>query len=75
MVKVTIMNEPATINGYVWTSPVKGLAEFLNAFLPWHGASPSDPNPDLTAAQDAIKKFGGEIIHADPVEYVEGRIY
>jgi hypothetical protein len=75
MVKVTVAGQPATIDGYVWTSPVAGLADMLNAGLPWHGASPADGDPDLAAAQDAIAKFGGEILHADPVEYVEGRIY
>jgi hypothetical protein len=75
MVKVTIAGHPATIDGYVWTSPDAGLASMLNASLPWHGSSPANPHPDLTAAQDAIAVFGGEILHADPVEYVEGRIY
>ena len=75
MVKVIIDGEPATINNYVWASPAEGLADLLNSELPWHGAGPSDPNPDLTAAQDAVKKFGGEVLSFTPVEYVEGRIY
>ena len=75
MVKTIIAGQPATIEGYVWTSPDAGLAAMLNAGLPWHGAGPSDPNPDLTAAQDAVKTLGGEVLEASPVEYVEGRIY
>jgi len=75
MVKVIISGTKATINKYKWSSPDKDLAAMLNSSLPWHGAGPSDPNPDLTAAQDAIAKFGGEILQSDPVEYVEGRIY
>ena len=75
MVKVLIGKTPATIDGYVWESPDVLLASLLNGFLPWYGVSPSYPNPDLTAAQDAVKRFGGEVLSFTPVEYVEGRIY
>jgi len=75
MVRIKILDEVATINGYQWRSENESLTAMLTAMLSPFGTSPSDPHPDLTAAQDAIAVFGGEILHADPVEYVEGRIY
>ena len=75
MVKVLVGGTPATINNYVWRSKDVRLADMLNGRLPWYGVSPADPNPDLTAAQDAVKKFGGEVLSFTPVEYVKGRIY
>jgi len=75
MVKVLIGERTATISDYVWESSDPLFANLLNGRLSPFGTSPADPNPDLTAAQDAIAKFGGKILQADPVEYVEGRIY
>ncbi len=75
MVKVNIGGDAAEIEGYEWTGDNDALVGLLNAMLDSSGPSGADSNPDLTAAQDAISRLGGEILHADEVEYVEGRIY
>ncbi len=75
MVKVNIGGDVAEIEGYEWTGDNDALVDLLNAMLDSAGPSGADPNPDLTAAQNAIDRLGGEIVHADEVEYVEGRIY
>lgn len=75
MVTVNIAGDIATIDGYEWQSDNESLQELLNAMLHPSGPSGADPYPDLTAAEAAIAKLGGEVTHADEVEYVEGRIY
>lgn len=66
----------ATIDGYKWRSANLPLASLLNARLPIYGASGADPNPDLTAAQEAAKALGGAILdEGEPMESIEGRIY
>ena len=75
MVKIKTMGNEAIAQNGAWQSKDKLTQAMLRSLIPWHGVSPSDPNPNLTAAQKAIETFGGEILHADPVEYVEGRIY
>lgn len=75
MVKIETMKQIATINKYKWQSKNEALTAMLNAYLPTNGPSGADPNPDLTAARNIVAIFGGEILHADPTEYVEGRIY
>ena len=65
----------ATIDGYEWTSDDKNLAEYLNTMLDPLGPSGADPNPDLTAAQEAVKELGGKVVLFDEVESVPGRVY
>lgn len=65
----------ATIDGYEWTSDDKIFEDLLNTMLDPYGPSGADPNPDLTAAQAAVKQIGGKIISFDEVENVPGRIY
>ena len=75
MVRIKIFDEEATIDGYKWQAKNKSILAMLNSFLSPFGTSPSDPHPDLTVAQEVIDTVNGEILHADPAEYVEGRIY
>ena len=75
MVKIKTMGSEAVIQNGVWVSDDALTQEMLRSIVPWHGVSPSDPNPNLTFAEQAVSRFGGEILHADPVQYVEGRIY
>jgi len=65
----------ATITDYQWSSDNKQLQNLLNAALPETGPSGADPNPDHTAALNAIEAFGGEIVSFDEAEHVSGRIY
>lgn len=75
MVKVNIGGDIAEIKDYEWAGDNDALVDLLNAMLDSGGPSGADPNPNLTAAQAAISRLGGEILYADEVEYVEGRIY
>ena len=75
MVKVNISGEIAEIKDYKWTGDNDALVGLLNAMLDFGGPAGDDPHPSLTAAQNAIARLGGEIVHSDEVEYVEGRIY
>ena len=68
----------ATINGYHWKSESVGLARLLNAQLALNhpdGPGGEDPNPDLTAAREAVKAYGGEVLEFDRVKRVAGRVY
>ena len=65
----------ATIEKYNWTSENESLAELLNSMLPIYGPSGSDPNPDHTAAVEAVNLLGGEVVSFDQLPYVDGRIY
>lgn len=72
---IRINKSHARIDGYNWISADKGLERLLNSMLDPIGPSGADPNPDLHAAQAAIKELGGELIEFDEMEYVKGRIY
>lgn len=72
---VKIGPHKARIEGYVWTCEDKALQRLLNALLSPFGPSGSDPNPDASAAEAAVKTLGGRVLQADPTEYVEGRVY
>lgn len=61
MVRVKIAGITARINEYVWTSDNKDLEKLLNSMLDPEGPSGADPNPDYTAAMQAIEALGGEI--------------
>jgi hypothetical protein len=66
----------ATITDYRWSSDTPELLALLNVLLDPTGPSGSDPNPDLTAAQNAANLLGGQIVAAEALDPpVEGRIY
>jgi len=75
MVKIRTLDETATINRGVWKTKDTNLLTILNSYLPWYAESGADPHPDLTLANKVLADFGGEVLEASPVEYVEGRIY
>lgn len=67
MAKIEIAGFEATITNYKWTCPESPELEgLLNARLPSGGPSGSDPNPDRTAAMNAVKFLGGEVIDPGP---------
>ena len=68
MVKVSVAGFPAQIDSYRWTSKDKALERLLNSMLPAGGPSGSDPNPDYTAALDAVARLGGEVLSYDKTE-------
>jgi len=59
----------AVIKGWKWASEDKTFEEALNAMMDPDGPSGSIPQPELWAANQAIKKFGGKIIKEDLPEY------
>ena len=75
MVKIRIGAQEATIDGYKWQTDDPTLLALLNSFFPWHGPGGADPHPDLTVATMVVEALGGEILEADPVEHVPGRVY
>ena len=65
----------ATLDGYERSSDDKRFEDLLNTMFNPYGPSGADPNPDLTAAQAAVKELGGKVISFDEVENVLGGIY
>ena len=61
-VVVEIGGEKAEINDYKWTSEDKVLQGLLNSMIDPIGPSGADPYPDLTAADDAVKRLGGKVV-------------
>lgn len=72
---IQIGKDKAVIKEYKWTSANLGLQDVLNDLLEPDGPSGSDPNPDETAAKEAVKLLGGKFITADAIESKEGVIY
>lgn len=72
---VMIGGEKATIDGYKWTSDDQALEELLNALLDPLGPSGADPNPSLTAAQEAVKRLGGEVVRFDKPKFDPEAVY
>lgn len=65
MVTIKLHGENYTIEALKWRGPNTSTVRLLNSLLPVHGPSAADPQPELTAAQDAVKQLGGEIVHID----------
>ena len=72
---VMIDGKEAMIKDYVWVSGDKELINMLNEILPLGGPSGADPNPDGTAAQEAVKVLGGKVLKIVPVEFDPEVIY
>ena len=72
---VAIGGERATIDGYEWTSDNQALEDLLNAMLDPLGPSGADPNPSMTAAQEAVKRLGGEVVRFDKPEFDPEAVY
>lgn len=76
MIIIQLLNTQARVQGEKWTSPNRSLEKLLNAMAAVADVYTSDPYPDLTLAQQAVEKFGGEIIKQDPKpEAIEGVIF
>ena len=73
--KLIINNLIATIDGYLWRSDNKALADLLNTMLDQFGPPTSDRNPDKTEALKAAALLGGTVTDAKEFESVPGRIY
>jgi len=65
----------ATIDGWRWRCPWAALERLLNAMLDPEGPAGGDPAPDVHAAERAAEVLGGELVQADEVEHVRGRVY
>lgn len=64
----------AVIDGYVWTSENRRLADALNSMLDPLGPSGGDPSPDNTAADYVANLFGGTVIEYAKIDTDE-RVY
>jgi hypothetical protein len=59
----------ATVSGYEWQCENKHLEKYLNTMRDDFGTSPSQPDPNLDLANEAISRLRGEIIkHSAPVQ-------
>jgi hypothetical protein len=74
-VTVKIAGSIATISAYEWASDNKSLQRVLDSMLDPLGPVTSDPDPDYSAALNAIASIGGVLISHDEVESTEGVIY
>lgn len=72
---VEINGKRAVVKDYHWSSADEALATMLNALLNPNGPSGADPNPDGTAAEEAVKRLGGRIISVDETESEDGVVY
>lgn len=54
-----------------WTCVDADAAAALNGLVPADGFSPSDPAPEQTMAEEAVRVFGAEIVSIDPPEESE----
>ena len=64
-VTVQILMSNAMIENGIWSSKDRTLKKFLDSLKPLYGSEGADPNPDLTAAQEAVNLTGGAIINID----------
>jgi hypothetical protein len=70
---INIRGLTATYTDGVWTCTDKSTERLLNATIP--DFSGSDPNTEQTAAEFAVKNYGGEIVSVDEMKANEGVIY
>lgn len=76
MVKVDFNGIIATIEDMVWSCDDDQFEDVLNSMIDPLGPSGADPDPNHTAAINAIEILGsGKVTQRDEVDYVEGRIY
>lgn len=71
---VKIDGMTSTIDRYHWEGdePVTSL---LNSYLDPKGPWGYDPNPDYTAAAEAVKRFGGKILSFDEMDFDPDVVY
>jgi hypothetical protein len=71
---VKIDGQTSKIDGYEWAGD-EPLTLLLNSLLDPAGPSGGDPNPEWTAANEAIKQLGGEILSFDRLDFDSSAIY
>jgi hypothetical protein len=64
----------ATIDKYKWSSDTPKVAQTFTYLFPPTPRS-FDPNPDLTAAQEVVGRFGGEVLKFDQTPFDPKVIY
>lgn len=76
MVIIKIANVPITIQDLVVRSKNKTYRDAVRVLAPVNGASPSDPDPDLSLAEAAVKSLGAVIVfHQRPPATRPGRVF
>lgn len=65
MIIVKIAGQQCRIKNYKWSCREKRLEGALNALLDSDGPWGWDPYPDMTAAEEAVRVFKGEIIQSE----------
>ncbi len=76
MVRIRFFGTVATLNGRTWESEsatAKALLDAdLTSFIVTTGA---DPWPEMTIAQDAVRRYGAVIVASVPPVVKEGVVY
>ena len=75
MVKIKATDGEFVIEDYNWSGTNAETVNFLNARLSVLGPAGYDPDPDHTAALDALLFIGGEIVKHDELSYDPDAIY
>ena len=73
--RIRLLGMEAIIQDRKWVAENRELQSLLSSLLIPLGPSGADPNPDLTAAQEAMRILGGDVVNYDAVETVKGRVY
>lgn len=72
--KVAIGDLTATLTGRKWTCEDELIEQILNQLL--RGQSPAyDPNPEHTAAREAVALLDGKILSFDEPKFREDVVY
>ncbi len=74
-VKLDYQGIEATIDKYRWTSDNKQMARVLNNLLLPQGPPTDDPNPDLTAANEMVRLFGGKVVSFEKSKFDPKVVY
>ncbi len=76
MIVIEIGGALATVHEYEWSSADRTIARLLNRRRQEFGPSGSDPDPDRTLADEAVRVFDARIaIDSKAAVAVEGRVY
>lgn len=76
MVRIRLFGALATLNGRTWESESPTAKALLDADLTYFiTTSGADPWPEMTIAQDAVKRYGAVIVATVPPVTKEGVVY
>ena len=74
--KIKTPHGEAVCEGYEWHCEDKVIERYLNSLLNPMGPGGEDPNPDLTAAEQALEEIpDSELVDYTPMNRVEGVVY